>query len=147
MANPIVLIVEDDKPTQYVLQQLLQRFDFESQVVGSAEEALKAVSMTQYAAILMDICLPGMDGYDCTRRIRDLDLMNGRHTSIIALTGRVEIADQEQCRRAGMDDYMSKPFEPEDLRRMLLRWVYDAANPNLKVLPRPRTDDLARPSM
>jgi two-component system sensor histidine kinase/response regulator len=135
MSNAIILVVEDEQTTQYVLQQLLISFDYTAHFVSSGEEALEAFAVTKYAAVLMDVSLPGMDGYDCTLKIREIDSINGAHTPIIALTGRAEAEDKQECLKVGMDDYMSKPFEPDDLRRMLLRWVYDPASPNLKVLP------------
>jgi len=133
--NPIILTVEDEATAQNILKQLLESFDYETHIVSSGEEALKALSMTKYSAVLMDISLPGMDGYDCTAQIRELDAKNSMHTPIIALTENGEIENVQQCLRSGMDDYMSKPFNPEDLRKMLLRWVYSAEYPNLKVLP------------
>jgi len=135
MTNPTILVVEDNETEQYVLKQLLERYDYNVHVVSSGEEALTSIALTKFAAVLMDLTLPGMDGYDCTRQIRRLELEFDRHTSIIALTGRAEKTDEDACRASGMDDYMSKPFEPEELRKRLLRWVYDSTNPNLKVLP------------
>jgi CheY-like chemotaxis protein len=135
MTNPTILVIEDNETEQYVLTQLLERFDYNVDVVESGEAALIAIGIAKYAAILMDVTLPGMDGYDCTAQIRRMELEVNRHTPIIALTGRTESSDQNACLASGMDDYMSKPFEPEELRKMLLRWVYDPAHPNLKVLP------------
>lgn len=134
MTSPTLLVIEDNETEQYVLKQLLGRFDYHVNVVSSGEEALTALGIAKYAAILMDITLPGMDGYECAQQVRRLELESGRRTPIIALTGRAEQSDYEACKAAGMDDYMSKPFEPEELRKMLLRWVYDPSNPNLKVL-------------
>jgi CheY-like chemotaxis protein len=82
----------------------------------------------------MDITLPGIDGYECTRRIRRMELESGRRTPIIALTARAAQSDHDAANEAGMDDWMSKPFEPEDLRKMLLRYAYDPTQPNLKTL-------------
>jgi len=92
------------------------------------------MGVAKYAAILMDITLPGIDGYECTRRIRRMELESGRRTPIIALTARAAQSDHDAAKEAGMDDWMSKPFEPEDLRKSLLRWVYDPTHPNLKTL-------------
>jgi CheY-like chemotaxis protein len=135
MTNPTVLVIEDNETEQYVLRQLLERFDYNVDVVSSGEEAITALGLAKYAAVLMDITLPGMDGYECTKQIRRMELEIQRHTPIIALTARAQQSDHDACQEAGMDDYMSKPFEPEDLRKLLLRWVYDSNNPNLKVLP------------
>lgn len=130
----IILVVEDDETEQYVLKLLVSKFDYDVHVVGSAEEAIKAMGITKYAAVIMDITLPGMDGYQCTKWIRRTELESGRRTPIIALTGRAAESDHDAATNAGMDDWMCKPFEPEDLRKMLLRWVYDPTHPNLKTL-------------
>jgi len=135
MPNPRILIVEDDRAEQRVLEELLRKFDYEADIVSSGEEAIDKLRASTYAAVIMDITLPGMSGYDCTRRIRELDKRLGRHTSIVALTARAETVDKRNCFDCGMDDYMCKPFNPEELRKMLLRWVYLPAHPNLKVLP------------
>lgn len=135
MANTsIVLVVGDHETEQYVLKELLRKFDYDAHVVASGEEALTALGVAKYAAILMNITLPGIDGYECTRRIRRIELESGRRTPVIALTARDARSDQDAAQKAGMDDWMSKPFEPEDLRKTLLRWVYDSTNPNLKTL-------------
>jgi CheY-like chemotaxis protein len=134
MATPTLLIVEDNENEQYALAQLVQKFDYETKVVGSAEEALVAVVTTRFAAILLDVTLPQMDGFECAKRIREMEIPDERHTPIIALTGRATAADRQACLAAGMDDYLSKPFDPEALRRILLRWLYQPNRPNLKVL-------------
>lgn len=140
-AASIILVVEDNQTEQYVLEQLVRKFDYDVHVVASAEEALTAFSLTKYAAVLMDISLPGMDGYECTRRLRRIELEIGRRTPVIALTARAEQCDRDAAADAGMDDWVSKPFEPDDLRKMLLRYVYDSANPNLKTLPQFPADE------
>jgi CheY-like chemotaxis protein len=134
MATPTLLIVEDNENEQYALAQLVQRFDYDTKVVSSGEEALVAVATGRFAAILLDVTLPQMDGFECAKRVREIELPDQLHTPIIALTGRSTAADRQACLAAGMDDYLSKPFEPEALRRILLRWLYQANRPNLKVL-------------
>lgn len=140
--TPIVLLVEDNATEQYVLQQLIQKFDYDSQVVSSGEEALSALGITNYAAILMDITLPGIDGLECTRQIRRIELEMARRTPIIALTARAAQEDMDACLQAGVDDYISKPFDPEDLRKVLLRYVYIPSQPNLKTLRPLSTEEL-----
>jgi CheY-like chemotaxis protein len=134
MTISVVLVVEDNKTEQYALKVLLNKFDYGTQLVSSGEEAILALDTAVYAAILMDLQLPGMDGLECTRRIRALQLQSGTRTPIIALTASNDRADLDRSLAAGMDDFLSKPFEPEDLRKVLLRCVYDAKQPNLKTL-------------
>jgi CheY-like chemotaxis protein len=123
MSIPIILVVEDRQAEQYILQHLLKRFDYDVQVVSSAESALDALKVGDYAAILMDIRLPGMTGIECTRQIRRDELKSGRRIPIIAVTAKADISDRAQCIAGGMDDYLSKPFTPEQLRRILERYV------------------------
>jgi CheY-like chemotaxis protein len=134
MAVPIILIVEDNETEQYALAKLVHRFDYQVRVVASGEEALDALEGKRFAAILMDLTLPGIDGQECTKRIRELERVSGGRTPIVALTGRSQASDRHASLEAGMDDYLSKPFDPEALRKILLRWVYEPSQPNLKVL-------------
>ncbi len=127
-----LLIIEDNETQQYVLKELCQKFDYDAHIVSSGEEALSALACTRYAAILMDIALGGMNGYECTRRIREMESAQKYRTPIIAVTGHVE--DRHKCLEAGMDDYISKPFEIEHFRMMLLRNAYQPAKVNLKLL-------------
>lgn len=134
MPHANILVVEDNVTEQYALKQLLERFDFAVDTLSSGEEALEVLANSKYAAILMDVTLPGINGYECTKEIRKLEKELGRRTPIIALTGRAMQKDRQDSIDAGMDDYLSKPFDSEDLRRMLLRYVYESGRPNLKVL-------------
>lgn len=134
MPNQVILIVEDNETEQYVLSMLVKKFDYDVQVAPSGEAAITAIGVTNYAAILMDINLPGISGIECTQRIRRIELESGRRTPIIGLSARTESEDEKMCADAGMDDYVRKPFEPEQLRKMLLRYVYDPTQPNLKTL-------------
>ncbi|HEY9793134.1 MAG TPA: response regulator [Candidatus Obscuribacterales bacterium] len=141
MASPLLLIVEDNPHEQLALAELVRKFDYETQVVSSGEDAIAAIRTTRFAAILMDITLPEMDGYECTRRIRELEKAWNRHIPVIALTGRAQQTDRIESKSAGLDDYLCKPFKPDDLRRILLRWVYEPSRPNLKVLIRSADED------
>lgn len=135
MSVATLLSVEDNPTQQYVLKQLCESFDYEVHFVASGEDAISALACSQYAAVLMDITLPGIDGFECTRLIRDQEkLMITHRTPIIAVTARAFDEDRKACYEAGMDDYLSKPFKPDSLRRMLLKWVYQPDKPNLKLL-------------
>jgi len=134
MAAPIILVVEDDKTGRYVLQQLLETFDYSAHLVASGEEALAAMAVTKYACVLMDIALPGIDGYETTRKIRKLEAESKSRTAIIAITGLTDDQDIKAAKDAGIDDFLSKPFEAEELRKILLRYVYSSKYPNLKML-------------
>jgi CheY-like chemotaxis protein len=134
MASPRILIVEDNRADQYALTQLLTRFDYESDVAPSGESAIELLGATRFAAILMDISLPGMDGFECTAKLRLIEKDGRRRTPVIALSAWIGQEINEKCRSAGMDDYVSKPVHAEHLRKVLLRYVYDPTTPNLKTL-------------
>lgn len=85
---------------------------------GSVAVVLNALEKVQYHLILMDCQMPDMDGYEATRRIRSSSYASSR-VRIIAMTANAMQGDREKCLTAGMDDYISKPFKIEDLRRVL----------------------------
>lgn len=136
MAIATILAVEDNATHSYVIKRLCELFDYSVHMVGTGEEALAAVQATNYAAVLMDVNLPGMDGMDCARRIREREAASGvsKPVAIIALTSHCDKRTEDACYAAGMNDYLTKPFDPENLRRILLRWVYQPSRPNLKLL-------------
>ncbi len=132
-----LLAIEDNVTHQYVIRRFCEVFEYDVHIVGSAEEGLAAFGMATYAAILLDISLPGMTGIECARAIRAEEHRRGgtrKVTPIIALTAGIGLVDKQACLEAGMDDYLTKPFDPEDLRKVLLRWVYQPSRPNLKIL-------------
>lgn len=135
MTIATILAVEDNLTHQYVVRRLCEMFEYDVHIVDTAEKALSAVAMTNYAAILMDLSLPGMDGLECAKKIREQEQARGAPPiPIVALTAANAVQDKNECFRAGMNDYLSKPFDPEDLRKVLLRWVYHPSRPNLKLL-------------
>jgi len=142
METPTILVVEDTLSEQFALKKVLEKLDYEVHLVSSGEDALSALARHHYMAVLMDICLPGMDGMQCTRQIRLSELGSNRRTPIIAVTVGINPSDHSDCLAAGMDDFITKPFDPNMLRRMLLRYVYDPSQPNLKILTPLDNDDL-----
>jgi two-component system, sensor histidine kinase and response regulator len=91
-------------------------------VVDNGCNALDALSRVPYAAILMDVQMPEMDGYETTARIRHHE-GEDRHTPIITMTANAMQGDREKALEAGMDDYVSKPAKAEDLEAVLSRWI------------------------
>lgn len=136
MAIASILAVEDDATHSYVIKRLCELFDYSVHLVATGEEALAAVHASNYAAVLMDICLPGMDGLECARRIREQESRMGvtKPVPLIAITSHSDEETERACYDAGMSDYIAKPFDPEHLRRVLLRRVYQPSRPNLKLL-------------
>ncbi|HVD34575.1 MAG TPA: response regulator, partial [Rubrobacter sp.] len=128
-----VLVAEDNPVNQKVAQRMLENLGYQVDVVGDGREALIALSSTTYDAVLMDVQMPGMDGYRATRRIRlredqlgRRNMMMGlrrRRTPIIAMTANAMQGDREKAMDAGMDDYVSKPVSREELGTVLRRWI------------------------
>ncbi|RTL46058.1 MAG: response regulator [Candidatus Melainabacteria bacterium] len=141
LSRPKILIVEDYHPQQFVFEQLCERFGYDAYIVGTGEAALGALGIAQYAAVIMDINLPGMDGIETVRKFRMTEKGTGRHTPVVALTASGIAGLREECLHAGMDDFMSKPFSVEAFRKILLRWTYDSRRPNMSLITSSEGDD------
>lgn len=116
-----VLIVEDYAPNVMVAEMLLNELGYDCDVNFSGEEAVARIenSTTPYYAILMDVNLDDMDGFEATRRIRQIESGRGYTQPIIGVTAHVLAGDRERCLSAGMDDYLPKPIQPELLKHKL----------------------------
>ncbi len=121
-----ILLVDDVEINRDVGQGLLQSVGYQVDAVSSGAEAVEAVQRATYAAVLMDCLMPGMDGYETTRRIRALGGPVGR-VPIIALTAAAMSGDRDRCLAAGMDDFVSKPLELDTLTTLLARLGSDRA--------------------
>ena len=93
-------------------------------------EAVSFASKNDYDIILMDIEMPGMNGYRATEMIRNEFEGKKRHVPIVAMTGHAMQGERQKCMDCGMNDYLSKPFQPEDLRKMITRLVNATRNGN-----------------
>lgn len=143
MSSRQILVVEDYPAQQYVFKQLCERFGYSAYIVDSGEAALGALSIARYAAVILDINLPGIDGIETVRRLRAIEKGTDRHTPVVALTSSAMPQHREICLAAGMDDYMSKPFSVEAFRKLLLRWTYDSQRPNMSLITStPDSNDL-----
>ncbi|MBV4508345.1 response regulator [Pseudomonas sp. BW13M1] len=116
-----VLLVEDNPVNQSVIEAMLRSLGFEVSLAMDGAQAVDLVGQQRFAAVLMDCRLPNVDGYEATRRIRQLPRTEG--LPIIALTASALQGDRERCLAAGMNDYLSKPFKRTDLQRILQRWL------------------------
>jgi CheY-like chemotaxis protein len=90
--------------------------------VGDGHQALAALAERRYAAVLMDCQMPELDGYQATKELRRRE-QGGDHTPVIAMTAHAMEGAAEECMRAGMDDYVSKPLRREQLEAALVRWI------------------------
>lgn len=122
--NTMVLVVDDNHTNQQVAKGLLEKIGCIADVADSGEEALKVLFTKPYAAMLLDIQMPGMDGYEVTDQVRRLEA-NGSHIPIIAMTANNQREDAEHCLMVGMDDFLSKPFKRDELHEILAKWVID----------------------
>jgi len=120
LAPQRVLLAEDDSVNQRMMVQLLSKMDHETDVVDTGSEALDMLRDETYDFVLMDVQMPEMDGLEATRRIRR-EWPSGEQPHIIALTAAVTDEDRERCRAAGMDSFLSKPVQQEDLVEVFAR--------------------------
>ncbi len=136
-----ILVVEDSKPNQLVVKAMLERNGFKVDVANTGTEACAAVQKkgqgsSSYGLILMDVQMPGMDGIEATRWIRN----HGYDTPIVALTAKAFGEDEKACLDAGMNEFMTKPIQYETLISRVHRWL-GGADPALE-LPGERVDEL-----
>ena len=117
--NNKVLVVEDNAINQLVAKKILEKEGFDVDISENGVEALEAVQNNDYAFILMDVQMPEMDGYEATKKIREMEKNTGRHLPIIALTASAMDTDRELCIQAGMDEYVAKPVNRVSLLKAL----------------------------
>ena len=111
-----ILLAEDEAINRIVVLGMLQHLGYQADSVNSGIEVLEALEREAYDVVLMDIQMPGLDGLEVTRRIRDT---KGEQLYIIALTAHALSGDRERCLAAGMNDYLSKPLALTDLQNAL----------------------------
>jgi len=118
-----VLLVEDNAANQKLALLLLKKLGYEAQLAVNGREALQAASFGDVTLILMDCQMPEMDGFEATQEIRQQEQGTGRHIPIIAMTANAMQDDRQKCLQVGMDDYVSKPINPQKLKEILDRWA------------------------
>ena len=115
-----ILLVEDFEPNAFIAGRYLRIFGYAYDIASSGAEAVTLALRGGYAAVLMDIQMPGVNGYEATAQIRRHEGRTGTpRTPIIAVTAHAMAGDRERCLAAGMDDYLSKPFRAAELREKL----------------------------
>jgi CheY-like chemotaxis protein len=119
----LILVVEDSPVNRVVAVSVLERCGYHVHVVNDGREALQALSMQRYDAVLMDCQMPDIDGYQATEELRRRERKGTYHTPVIAMTAHAMIGDRERCLAAGMDDYVSKPVRSQVLAEVLKRWI------------------------
>ena len=128
-----ILIAEDHDINRFIIKKMLTEWTIDVHCVESGTEAIEAVRTGRYDMVLMDIEMPEMNGYEATRQIRSecQDGISG--IPIIAMTGHAMVGEREKCLEAGMNDYISKPFKAEKLKKVIKRW-FNPANKNVSTL-------------
>jgi CheY-like chemotaxis protein len=132
-AAPHILLVEDHPVNQKLAMALLARLGYTADLAENGRLAVEAAEKRPYALILMDMQMPEMDGIEATRVIRASANPN-RHTYIIALTANAMQSDKDACSAAGMNAFLSKPFNREALANCIKKGL-DAAPAPLRPAP------------
>jgi len=122
LAEARVLVVEDDPINLKVILRMLAQMGCRADTAIDGKAALEKIEQGAYDLVLMDCQMPELDGYETTRTIRRRE-GTGAHLPIVALTAHARQGDRKKCLEAGMDDYISKPMGPKDLKAALLRWL------------------------
>jgi two-component system sensor histidine kinase/response regulator len=114
-----ILVAEDNKLNQHVIMHILQKLGYQPDIVNNGQEALEAVNQKEYGLILMDMQMPDMDGLEATALIRHTIV---KQPVIIALTANTLEGNEQDCLDAGMNDFLSKPIQLEELKTKLVKW-------------------------
>ncbi|MBP9149586.1 MAG: PAS domain S-box protein [Rhodoferax sp.] len=137
LANPdnldqnrqIILLAEDNLVNQKVAQLQINKLGYALHIVDNGQQAVDAIAavanglVRRYAAILMDCQMPVLDGLEATSMIRLSESPGQGRIPIIAMTANAMQGDRDRCMAVGMDDYLSKPVKPDELRTVLLKWA------------------------
>jgi PAS domain S-box-containing protein len=118
----LILVAEDNEINQMVAADNLAILGYRVDLARNGIEAVQLATAKSYQAILMDCQMPKMDGYTATARLRQLEGPD-QHVPIIAMTAGALAEDEQRCLAAGMDDYLAKPIDPQQLRAALSRWA------------------------
>jgi signal transduction histidine kinase/CheY-like chemotaxis protein len=110
-----ILLAEDNGVNQALATRLLQKRGHRVVLAETGKDVLTAIGKESFDLILMDVQMPEMDGLEATRAIRKIEMANGRHLPIIAMTANAMTGDRELCMQSGMDGYLTKPLSPKEL--------------------------------
>jgi len=119
--NSKILLVDDDSDSQYALQLILENAGYEVAFATEGRDAVRQAEALNPNLILMDIMMPGMDGYEATRTLRRNEWL--KNVPIVAVTAKAMKGDRERTLQAGCDDYVAKPFVTEEILRVVEKWA------------------------
>jgi CheY-like chemotaxis protein len=136
-----ILLVDDNRVNQKVATRLLEKRGHHVVLAGNGNEALAALTQHSFDLVLMDVHMPSMDGFEATLAIREHEKTTGLHQSIVAMTALAMKGDRERCMAAGMDGYISKPIDLQQLDDVLdacsSRRPPNPGQPDLKLFEHP----------
>jgi CheY-like chemotaxis protein len=119
-----ILLVEDNPSNIMVAALFLEQYGYIYDVAYTGEEAIEKAKKGGYSTIIMDVQMQGVDGLEATRRIRQFEANSAiQRTPIIGMTAYALTGDRERCLDVGMDDYISKPFNPSEFEQKLLTFT------------------------
>ncbi len=119
LVNKKILVAEDDDACRYLFELFLEGAGCSLTIVKNGKEALSKVRAEKFDAVLMDLRMPVMSGYEASRAIREIDVA----LSIIALTAHALAWEDGKCQASGMNDYLIKPCTKEQVIKKLLQWT------------------------
>jgi PAS domain S-box-containing protein len=142
-AGARILLAEDNATNQLVAMGMLRKLGLRGDAVPDGAQAVAALSAAKYDLVLMDVCMPVMDGIEATRRIRDPHSPVLDHdVPILAMTANVQKSDRQSCLDAGMNGFVPKPITPAALREALATWLLDESGASSAAAkPRPSTPE------
>jgi signal transduction histidine kinase/CheY-like chemotaxis protein len=145
-----ILAAEDNRVNQRLLVRLLEKEGHAVTIVEDGEAAVVISEKQQFDIILMDVQMPNLDGLEATRCIRRRELTTGKHVPILALTAHAMKGDRERCLDAGMDAYVAKPVQKQELLHIMYQYIAPdagepAALPGIRIPPDSAVLDLASP--
>jgi signal transduction histidine kinase/ActR/RegA family two-component response regulator len=124
-----ILVAEDNPVNQKLLRLMLEMHGHHVRITADGQEAVAVYESEEVDLILMDVQMPGMNGFEATTTIRDLEKNTGRHVPIIAVTAHVMPGYKEECLNAGMDNYLAKPFRMQELFAIIEETLAQLNNP------------------
>jgi len=128
-----ILLAEDNAVNQTLAVRLLEKRGYTVTVAGDGRAAVEACEKNHFDIVLMDIQMPGMDGFEATAAIREKEKTTGRHLPIVAMTAHAFKSDEKRCLAAGMDGYVSKPISIAELVLVLEALMSSPAPENAPV--------------
>ncbi|GFO70806.1 hypothetical protein GMLC_43850 [Geomonas limicola] len=118
-----LLVAEDDKVIRQCLKVMLERANFEVDFAEDGQQAVDMWGAERYDLVLMDVQMPRLNGFQAVEQIREQERRAGGHTPVVAMTAHASKEDQEKCRTAGMDNYVSKPIDFKETLGLIRRVI------------------------